>query len=167
MLTNCPILTDFDEFWRILTNWGILKNLANFEEFWGILTNWRTLTISTNFDELWRTQQILTYPLVGGGGGLLVILICACLANLAFQRRSFLNYCFDSGETFELEKMQLWFGESCSIFTDIVSVVASGGSESLVCRELLLKHTAGKFLFLPQMLQIMAKAGQLTCALIS
>ena len=71
MLTNCPILTDFDEFWRILTNWGILKNLANFEEFWGILTNWRTLTISTNFDELWRTQQILTYPLVGGGACLL------------------------------------------------------------------------------------------------
>ena len=46
----------------------------------------------------------------------------ACHANLAFRRHSFLNCCLDSSEAFELEKMQLQFRESCSIFSNFVSV---------------------------------------------
>ena len=48
------ILSDVDEFWRILTYRRILTNLTNFDEFGQILTDydefWRTLM---NFDKLW------------------------------------------------------------------------------------------------------------------
>ena len=69
-LKNFDELSNFDRFWRTLTNFDKLRNFEELGEFWGILRNFNELTNFDDLDKFWRTLTNSTnFDVSACGGG--------------------------------------------------------------------------------------------------